>query len=312
MASAESTPIRTLRGARASAAARRLGALAARVPVALAVVVAAGLVLRLVVSLVYQPALMNNADSATYIVMADGGLFGDPVRTTGYPLFMIAVHAISDALAFTIAVQHLLGVATALLLYAIGRRAGAPVWAATIGAAAVLLSLDQIVLEHIILSEALFIFVFVAALYACVRALDDPRPLYRAFDTRFAWLLAAGVLLALAAWVRGVAVPLTPFLLLWILLAIPGTWRRRVANAAIAGAAVAVLMLTYFALNDMRTGTFGLTPVVGLGVVLAHGAARRLQPVHAARRAPSRCASSRRRAPATGPTTTAGSPARPR
>ena len=101
-----------LRGARSSAAARRLGPLAARVPVALAVVVAAGLVLRLVVSLVYKPALMNNADSATYIVMADGGLFGDPVRTTGYPLFMIAVHAISDALAFTIAVQHLLGVVT--------------------------------------------------------------------------------------------------------------------------------------------------------------------------------------------------------
>ena len=222
--------------------------------------------LRLVVSLVYQPALMNNADSATYIVMADGGLFGDPVRTTGYPLFMIAVHAISDALAFTIAVQHLLGVATALLLYAIGRRAGAPVWAATIGAAAVLLSLDQIVLEHLILSEALFVFVFVAALYACVRALDDPRPLYRALDTRFAWLLAAGVLLALAAWVRGVAAPLTPFLLLWILLAIPGTWRRRVANAAIAGAAVAVLMLTYFALNEMRTGTFGLTQSSGWGL----------------------------------------------
>ena len=266
MASAESTPIRTLRGARASAAARRLGAHVRTVPVALAVVVAAGLVLRLVVSVVYQPALMNNADSATYIVMADGGLFGDPVRTTGYPLFMIAVHAISDALAFTIAVQHLLGVATALLLYGIGRRAGAPVWAATIGAAAVLLSLDQIVLEHIILSEALFIFVFVAALYASVRALDDPGPLYRAFDTRFAWLLAAGVLLALAAWVRGVAAPLTPFLLLWILLAIPGTWRRRVANAAIAGAAVAVLMLTYFALNDMRTGTFGLTQSSGWGL----------------------------------------------
>ena len=96
-------------------------------------------------------------------------------------------------------------------------------WAATIGAAAVLLSLDQIVLEHIILSEALFIFVFVAALYACVRALDDPRPIYRAFDSRHAWLIAAGVLLALAAWVRGVAAPLAPFLLLWILLAIPGT-----------------------------------------------------------------------------------------
>src|SRR5688500_13804284 len=105
-----------------------------------------GIVLRLVVALAYQPALMNNADSATYIGMADGGLWGDPVRTTGYSLFMIAVRTVSDALAFTITVQHLLGVITGLLLYAIGRRAGAPVWASTIGAAAVLLSLDQIVL----------------------------------------------------------------------------------------------------------------------------------------------------------------------
>ena len=266
MASAESTPITTLRESRASDAVRRAGAHVRAIPLALALVLAAGIVLRLVVSLVYQPALMNNADSATYIVMADGGLFGDPVRTAGYPMFMIVVHAISDALVFTISVQHLLGVATGLLIYAIGRRAGAPVWAATIGAAAVLLSLDQIVLEHLILSESLFVFVFVSALYACVRALDDPRPLYRAFDSRYAWLIAAGALLALAAWVRGVAAPLSPFLLLWILLAIPGSRRRRFANAAVAGVVIAALMLTYFTLNHERTGTFGLSQSPGWGL----------------------------------------------
>ena len=124
-----------MRGSRAASGVRRVGAIAARVPLAIAIVLTAGIVLRLVVALVYQPALMNNADSATYIVMADGGLWGDPVRTTGYPLFMIVVHALSDALVFTIAVQHVLGVATGLLLYALGRRAGAPVWASTIGAA---------------------------------------------------------------------------------------------------------------------------------------------------------------------------------
>ena len=266
MASAESTPIRTLRESRVSDAARRVGAGVRAVPVALAVVLAAGVVLRLIVSLVYQPALMNNADSATYIVMADGGLFGDPVRTSGYPLFMIAVHALSDAIAFTIAVQHLLGIATGLLLYAIGRRAGAPVWVAVIGAAAVLLSIDQIVLEHIVLSEALFIFVLAATLYACVRALDEPRALVWVLDSRHAWLAAAGLLLALCAWVRGVAAPLAPFLVLWALLAIPGTWRRRVANAAVVGVAIAVLMLTYFTLNESRTGTFGLSQSPGWGL----------------------------------------------
>jgi hypothetical protein len=153
-----------------------------------------------------------------------------------------------------------------LLLYALGRRTGAPVWVAVIGAAAVLLSLDQIVLEHIILSEALFVFLFVATLYVCVRALDDPRPLAWILDTRHAWLIGAGLLLAMCAWVRGVAAPLAPFLLLWILLAVPGTWRRRFANAVVAGIAIAALMLTYFALNDMRTGTFGLSQSTGWGL----------------------------------------------
>jgi hypothetical protein len=255
-----------LREARWSAAARRPDSLAARVPLAVALLFAAGLVLRLVVSLVYQPAVMNNADSATYIVMADGGLFGDPVRTTGYPIFMIALHAISDQLAFTIAVQHVVGIATAVLLYALGRRAGAPVWAAAIGAAAILLPLDQIVLEHVILAEALFIFMLVAALYACVRALDEPRPLWRAFDSRHAWIIAATLLLALSAWVRAVALPLAPFFLLWILLAIPGTWRRRVVNAAVAGVTIAALMLTYFVLNESRTGYFGLTQSSGWAI----------------------------------------------
>jgi hypothetical protein len=266
MASVESTPAQPLREARWSGAVRKAGSLAARVPLALAIVLAVGIVLRLVVSLVYQPAVMNNADSATYIQMANGGLFGDPVRTTGYPLFLIAVHAISDVLAFTITVQHLLGILTAVLLYGIARRAGAPVWVGVVGAAAVALSLDQIVLEHLILSEALFVFAFVATLYACVRALEDPRPIYRAFDSRHAWLIAAGALLALAAWVRGVAAPLTPFLLLWILLAVPGSWQRRVANAAVAGVAVAALLLTYFALNESKTGTFGLSQSPGWGL----------------------------------------------
>jgi hypothetical protein len=236
------------------------------VPLALAVVLAVGIVLRLVVSLVYQPAIMNNADSATYIQMANGGLFGDPVRTTGYPLFLIAANAVSDALAFTITLQHALGVATALLLYGIARRVGAPVWVGVVGAAAVLLSLDQIVLEHLILSEALFIFMFVASLYACVRVLDEPRPIYRAFDSRHAWLLAAGALLALSAWVRGAAAPLEPFLILWILLAVPGSWKRRLVNATVAGVAIASLMLTYFALNESHTGTFGLSQSSGWGI----------------------------------------------
>jgi hypothetical protein len=263
MATAESTPIRLLRSARASAPARRAGAVAARIPAALVLLLTAGVLLRLAVILLYQPAVVNNADTPTYVTMADGGLFGDPVRPSGYPLFMIAVHWISDQLAFTIAVQHLLGIATALLLYAAARRIGAPVWVGAVGAAAVLLSLDQIVLEHMVLSDALFTFQLAIVLYLCVRALDEPQPLRGPLDTRHVWIVGAALMLALATWVRGVALPMIPFLLVWIALALPGSWQRCVGRAALAGAAAGAVMLAYFALNDSRTGTFGFTQSSG-------------------------------------------------
>ena len=263
MASAESTTIRLLRRARSSSAARRAGELIVRIPVAVAILLAAGLILRLIVLLLYQPALVNNADTPTYVAMANGGLFGDPVRPSGYPMFMIALHAISDDLTFTIAVQHLLGIATALVLYALARRIGAPVWVAAIGAAAVLLPLDQIVLEHVVLSDALFTFVLSVVLYACVRALDDPRPLVGRLATRHLWILGAGLALGFGAWVRGVGAPMVPFLVLWLALAIPGRAWERIGRAALAGTAAVALLLVYFALNESRTGTFGLTQSSG-------------------------------------------------
>jgi hypothetical protein len=263
MASAESTPIRLLREARSSAAARRVGRLVRSVPVALAVLITAGVALRVAVWLVYRPAVMNYADTVPYVAMADLGLFGDPVRPSGYPMFLQALHFISDDLDVTIVVQHLLGIATALLLYAAVRRIGAPLWVALTGAAAVLLSLDQIVLEHTVLTEALFTFGLAAALYSCVRALGDPRLLTGPLESRHLWLLGAGVALGLSAWVRGAAAPLIPFLALWVALAIPGRWWVRAGRGALAGGAAAAVLLAYFALNDANTGTFGLTQSSG-------------------------------------------------
>jgi 4-amino-4-deoxy-L-arabinose transferase-like glycosyltransferase len=263
MASAESTTVRLLRRARSSSAVRRAGGLVTAIPAAVAILFAAGVILRLCVVVLYEPALVNNADTPTYVAMANGGLFGDPVRPSGYPMFLIALHAISDELTFTIAVQHLLGIATALLLYATARRIGAPVWVAAVGAAAVLLSLDQIVLEHLVLSDALFTFVLAVVLYACVRALDDPRPLVGRLATRHVWILAAGLALGLGAWVRGVGAALVPFLILWLALAIPGRGWERIGRGALAASAAAALLLVYFALNESRTGTFGLTQSSG-------------------------------------------------
>jgi hypothetical protein len=237
--------------------------LGARVPLALAIVIGIGVVLRVILSLAVQPAMMNNVDSPVYTSMADGGLFQDPVRPAGYAMVLRILHVFATNLEFTIAVQHLAGILTGLLIYATVRRIGAPVWVGVAAAAAVLLSLDQVYLEHSILAETTFALLLTSALYACVRSLDEPTRLIGFVTTRHAWIVGAGVSLGFASWVRAAGAPLAPFLALWLLLAIPGRWSQRLGRAALGGATVAAIVLLYFALNDATTGNFGLTKASG-------------------------------------------------
>jgi hypothetical protein len=237
--------------------------LAEAVPLALIVLLVFALALRLALWLAYSPAVINLADSGSYVGLAGGELFGDASRTVGYPIFLRAAHAISDEIEFTIALQHLIGIATALVLYAAVRRLGAPVWAAVVGGAAILLSLDQIFLEHAVMNEALFTLLFVVALYAAIRALGDPRPIAGPFDTRHAWIAAAATAIAIAGWVRAVGVPVIALFVLWFAFACPGSWRARLANAALSVIVAATVLLAYFAMHASATGYFGLSEASG-------------------------------------------------
>lgn len=234
-----------------------------RVPWPLWVLLLLGVGLRAQLWADYHPAILNLADSQVYANLANGDLFGDPTKASGYPLFLRLLHAISDQLEFTIAFQHLLGLATGTLLYATMRRLTAPVWAALVGAAAGLLSLDQIFLEHAVMSETTFTFLFVLSLYLAVRALDPSRPLVGALDTRHAWIVSAASALALAAWMRPVALPVIALLAVWFAAAIPGSWRARLANAALGGAAGMLVVLGYFAIHAADNGYFGVSEASG-------------------------------------------------
>jgi Dolichyl-phosphate-mannose-protein mannosyltransferase len=266
MATADSAPLRHLRTSRLIAAARRAVPLVRRIPLALAIVLGIGIALRVVAWLAVHPAVMNSVDTPVYIGMADGGMFADPVRPAGYSMFLRALHSVSSDLDLTIASQHLLGIATSILLYATVRRIGAPVWAGVAAAAAVLVALDQVYLEHTILAECVFTFGLAVTLYASVRALDSPRQLVGAITTRHAWLVAAGLCLGGTAWVRGVGLPMVAFLALWFVLAVPGRWWVRIGRGALAGGAAAVALLVYFQLNEEATGRFGLVEGTGWGM----------------------------------------------
>jgi hypothetical protein len=228
------------------------------VNVPLAGLLAAGAGARLWLMLDYRPAHLSSNDSARFLHFAhhDDGLFEDTFGPTGYVAFLKTTNWIWDQLEFTVTLQHLFGIAAALLLYAALRRLGAPVWSACIPAGVVLLSGDQLYMEHTLLSEAGgFLPLVTGGLYAGVRALDDER--------RLAWLALAGALLAGAALYRNVGLVLPPALALWALAAMPGGARARLVSAGACVAASAAVLGAYAGLARIDGGNTGMTATSG-------------------------------------------------
>lgn len=215
--------------------------------VVLAGLLVAGIGIRIAYLLAYQPALVGYPDTHIYLLGARGDLFWPPMHVVGYSAVLRALHALLPSLAFVAIVQHLLGIATALLLWAATRRITGSRWAGVVPAAIVLVGGDQALFEHAILSETLFGFLIAAAVYAAARCLDARRT---------GWVVAAGVLLGLAGTVRLAGVALVPLLGLWLLLVPAPTWRRRAAVAAAGFAAGAVVLGGYLVAAHDATGTW--------------------------------------------------------
>lgn len=157
-------------------------------------VAAAGL--RLLAQLSYRPALLFYGDSIAYLVNASH-LYPESIRPAGYPAFLRAVLVVHD-LAIVPAVQHVLGLVTGGLVYALIRRLGAGPVAGSIAAAPVLFDAYEVNLEQHVLSEALFTLLLVIAL---VVLLWRSRP-------SLAACIATGILLAAAALTRSVGLAL--------------------------------------------------------------------------------------------------------
>jgi 4-amino-4-deoxy-L-arabinose transferase-like glycosyltransferase len=226
--------------------------------VALAALVAAGVALRVLLIADYRPAVFANADSARYIHFAlePPGLFNDPFGPTGYSLFLRVAHWIDPHLEFTIVLQHLLGIGAALLLYATVRRLGCPRWPALIAPAVLLLSGDQVFVEHTLLTEAAFIPLLSGGLYCVARATSSPR-------RRAWWLAGGGALLAAAALVRTVGLVVLPIVLVWLLLSARARWPLRV-RAALPALAAMVAVIGLYALDvAAQDGQTGLTDLGG-------------------------------------------------
>jgi hypothetical protein len=217
----------------------------------LAVLLALGLALRIVVWLAYRPALLY-IDSFRYLDNLIP-LKPDGLNPIGYDLVLRPLLAVGG-LALVAAVQHLAGLALAVGGYALALKLGARRWVAALAAAPVLLDAYQLQIEQEIMSEVTFEVLLVGLLWLLL-ARGEPN-----------WRRAAGAGLVLGAAVltRVIGVTLVaPFLV--YLVAAGGGWRsrrgwQRIGVRACAGiVGLAVVLVPYAGYFRSVTGVWGLS-----------------------------------------------------
>jgi hypothetical protein len=205
-----------------------------------AALLAAGLVLRVLAELAYRPALFY-IDTTRYLYNAEGM---DPVGYKG-PLRAILFVANFDAVA---AIQHLLGLAMAVVIYLLLLRRGAPRWLAALAIAPVLLDAYQLQIEQTIMPDTWFEVLIVAGLAIL---LWQPRTSWRG-------AVAAGIVLGTSATVAQVGEALILPAAIYLLVAGRG-WRHAIGKAAALCAAFALPILAYCAGSYLLTGDFFLS-----------------------------------------------------
>jgi hypothetical protein len=199
-------------------------------------------------------------DSFDYISTAVTGVT-DPTRTSGYSMFLRVLMPLHSFGLVTV-LQHAMGLAVGVMIYALARRRfGAPAWLAVLMALPVLYDGFEIQLEHLILSDTLFLFI---AMLAITLLLWTPRVSL--------WKCAlAGLLIGLSAVVRSTGLPLIPVFALYLIFALfPArwsdwrAWRPLVAALATFGALAAAPNLGYMALYDHQHGQFAENTSTGV------------------------------------------------
>jgi hypothetical protein len=214
-----------------------------------AALLAAGLVLRVLAQFAYRPALFY-IDSVKYLYDAAGN---DPV---GYTAPLRGIAAVSN-LDVVVAVQHLLGLAMAVVIYILLLRRGVPRWLAALAMAPVLLDAYQLQNEQALMPGTWFEALIVAGLAIL---LWKPGVSWRR-------VVLAGLVLGTSATVAQVGEALIPAAAIFVLVA-GGRWRQAIGKAVVICVACTVPILAYCTGSYLLTGNFflshtGVTSVYG-------------------------------------------------
>ncbi|MFC4116706.1 hypothetical protein [Nonomuraea zeae] len=215
-----------------------------------AVLLALAAALRVVTMLGYRPAQLYWYDSFTYLDTAVHLAPSATFHPSGYPLLLRALWP-AHSVELIAAVQHAMGLAVAVMLYAVLRRRSLPGWGAALATVPGLFDASFLRLEHAVLSDTQFIFLIVAGLAVLMWS--------PVLSARAA--VAAGLLFALAALTRTIALPL--LLLVLLVLAVRRAGRRRLAALALAGT---LPLAAYAAWYGQHHGRYALSGADGVAL----------------------------------------------
>jgi hypothetical protein len=208
--------------------------------------VAAAVALRVVVTVAYWPGIELFGDSYDYLHLARQVIPGT-WHPSGYPLFL-APFSVTGQLGTVVVVQHLMGIASGVLVYALALRLGARRWLAALAALPVLLDGYQLDLEQMILPETLTTLLLVAGVSVALWR-------ERVGVSRAA---AAALLLVAATLTRPEVVPVLAAVGLYLLIR-AGRWRGFLAYWSVG----VLLLAAYGGWYAATYGYFGYSNYAG-------------------------------------------------
>ena len=216
-------------------------------------VLAAGL--RGVVFAAYHPALIF-PDSVRYLQYAHNFATGhwsvDALRQSGYSVLIVPVMLLHDMWIIPL-VQHLVGLATAGLVYAVLIRFGTPAWLAAVATIPVLFDPLQLVLEQYVLTDTWTVFLLVTALTVLVWRRDGP-----------GWrrCAACGLLVGVAVTFRDEELIMIVPAALYVLVAVR-PWRRTVKRLGALIGCFLIPVAGYLGWFDASHGQWSFTSFSG-------------------------------------------------
>ncbi|MDP4504064.1 hypothetical protein [Nonomuraea turcica] len=198
--------------------------------------------LRVLAVLGFPPALLFYGDSFAFLREE---LTPGTTRPSGYSL-LLALLRPAHSLTLVTVLQHLLGLALAVGVYALLRRRGLPGWGATLLVTPLLYDEFLVLLEHMIMADAIFIVLVTTAITLIVWRVTP------------ATAAVGGLLLGLAGITRTIGLPLLLLTAAYLLIRRYG-WRPLLA-LVVAGA---IPLGAYATWTKAEKGKFALTEADG-------------------------------------------------